>query len=83
MTASTSTILVRHQNDDIGEYSGVVYAEEAFHAQKEVPGIVIQYMRQEDEQEPRTDFIEDGELIGIYDDICEEGLAESYEEHLI
>jgi hypothetical protein len=82
MTASTNTVLVRHQDDTISEYSGAVYAEEALHAGKEVSGVAIQYMRQEDEQEPRTDFIEGGELVGVYDDICEEYLTESYEAHV-
>lgn len=81
MTASTNTIVIRRDGwDGVEEYSGVMYAEEAYHAGHEVEGVAIQYAQQPHEDGPMTEFVAHAELVGVYDDVCEQSATETYQD---
>lgn len=75
MTASTNTILIRTDDGDVEEYSGVLYAEEAHHIDDDVPCVALQYMQQHSDEKPKTEFVKHGEIIGVYDDVSDQGVT--------
>lgn len=86
MTASTNTILLKTEDSDtLEERDGVFYAEEAYHPDRGVGGVAIQYAseaRNPGNPEPETEFIPNARIVGVYDDIAEEPLVEYYREYV-
>lgn len=82
MTASTNEILVKLDDGEMRERRGVAYAEEATRARDGQGGVAVQYMRQPGDPEPRTEFIENASLVGVYDEICDDYLADEYSNHV-
>lgn len=79
MTESTSLALIEKLDGSIVELNGVVYAEQAIRTEDNTAGVAVQYGRDPSVQdEPETDFVEHGNLIGIYDEICEDAMDDSY-----
>jgi len=81
MTASTSTILLRKSDGSTAELSGVVYAEEATHSRTGWSGVAVQFICQPGCSEVETRFVDGAELVGVYDDVCEDSATSEYRAH--
>jgi hypothetical protein len=77
-TASTNEILVKLDDGEMRERRGVAYAEDVVRDEDNQAGVAVQYMRQPEHKEPQTEFIEDASLVGVYDEICDDYLANEY-----
>jgi len=62
---SSNTLLVS-VDGTTDEYRGVAYAEMA--DKNGDAGIAIQYVEQPHEDEPKTDFVVGGKILGVYGD---------------
>lgn len=78
MTASTNAAILRHPNSETEERHGIVYAEEGTVGGTD--GVALQYLQQPDEEEPDTEFVPYAELVGVYDEVCDEPATDEFKE---
>lgn len=81
MTASTNYVLLELADGEYDDREEVLYAEEAFHARTEEGGVALQYAS-EPGVEPETEFVAGAKIVGVYDEIAEDGATDEFAEHV-